>query len=226
MTASLIRLKVMLDDVEPRVMRRVVVPFRIRLDRLHEVLQAAFGWTNTHLYEFRIRDVGFGIPDDGFDGPIDARKATLLSAIEDIGARSFKYLYDFGDGWMHTVKIEKTVPVVADFNDPVLLDVVGRCPPEDVGGPWGYEEFREALANKNHERHDELLEWWDSADYDPTAVDASNLRESVDALAAKWKRRSRKGLSLRPLPNAYFPSFAQAATSRVSWSRAGWRRRL
>ena len=110
MVASLVRLKVTLDGVEPLVMRRVVVPFRIRFDRLHEVLQAAFGWTNSHLYEFRIRDVGFGIPDGGFDEPIDARKATLLSAIEDIGARSFKYLYDFGDGWTHTVKIEKTFP--------------------------------------------------------------------------------------------------------------------
>lgn len=192
MAAYLVRLKVTLDDVEPLVMRRVVVPFRIRFDRLHEVLQAAYGWSNSHLYEFRIRDVGFGIPDGGFDDPIDARKATLLSAIEDIGARSFKYLYDFGDGWTHTVKIEKTFPAIADLNDPFLLDAVGRCPPEDVGGPWGYEEFREALANKNHERHDELVEWWGSADYDPAAIDAANLRNNVDALATKWKRRSRK----------------------------------
>jgi len=92
MAASLVRLKVTLDDVQPLVMRRVVVPFRIRFNRLHEVLQAAFGWTSSHL--FRIRDAGFGLPDGGFDEPIDARKATLLSAIEDIGAKSFKYLYD------------------------------------------------------------------------------------------------------------------------------------
>ncbi|WP_244496157.1 plasmid pRiA4b ORF-3 family protein [Ensifer sp. Root31] len=69
-------------------------------------------------------------------------------------------------------------------------------PSEDVGGPWGYEEFREALANKNHERHDELVEWWGN---DPTAIDAANLRNNVDALAAKWKRRSRKkSPNLRP----------------------------
>jgi hypothetical protein len=63
MAASLVRLKVTLDHVEPTVMRRIVVPWRIRLSRLHEVLQAAMGWTNTHLYEFQIRDVGFGLPD-------------------------------------------------------------------------------------------------------------------------------------------------------------------
>ena len=128
---------------------KLVVPFRIRLDRLHDVLQESFGWTNSHLYEFRIRDIGFGLPDDGFGGPIDARKETLLAAIEDIGAKSFKYLYDFGDGWTHTVKIEKIFPATAGFDDPFLLEVVGRCPPEDVGGPWGYQEFRQAIADTN-----------------------------------------------------------------------------
>lgn len=87
------------------------MPFRIKLHRLHEVLQAAMGWTNSHLYEFRIRDVGFGLADkDWGDGPLDARKIALLAAIEDIGAKSFKYLYDYGDGWTHSIKIERTFP--------------------------------------------------------------------------------------------------------------------
>lgn len=155
MAASLVRLKVTLDHVEPTVMRRVVVPWRIRLSRLHEVLQAAMGWTNTHLYEFQIRDVGFGLPDQEWgDGPIDARKVSLLSAIQDTGAKSFKYHYDFGDGWTHSIKIERTFPIVA-LGDPMLIEATGRCPPEDVGGPWGYQEFREALADPAHERHAE-----------------------------------------------------------------------
>ena len=160
MAASLVRLKVTLDHVEPVVMRCVVVPWRIRLSRLHEVLQAAMGWTNTHLYEFQIRDVGFGLPDQEWgDGPIDARKVSLLSAIQDTGAKSFKYHYDFGDGWTHSIKIERTFPIVA-LGDPMLIEATGRCPPEDVGGPWGYQEFREALADPAHERHAELAEWW------------------------------------------------------------------
>jgi hypothetical protein len=65
MTTSIARLKITLDDVEPTVMRRIDVPFDIRLDRLHLVLQAAFGWTNSHLYEFRIKNIGFGMPDPG-----------------------------------------------------------------------------------------------------------------------------------------------------------------
>ena len=86
------------------------------------MLQAAFGWTNSHLYEFRIKNIGFGMPDPGWgDGPLDAAKATLLSAIEDTGAKSFKYLYDFGDGWEHSVKIERIAPALPGL-DPIKPD--------------------------------------------------------------------------------------------------------
>jgi len=60
---SIARLKITLDDVEPKVVRRMEVPLTIRLDRLHLALQAALGWTNSHLYEIRAKDVGWGIPD-------------------------------------------------------------------------------------------------------------------------------------------------------------------
>ncbi|HVP98708.1 MAG TPA: plasmid pRiA4b ORF-3 family protein, partial [Roseiarcus sp.] len=69
--SAIVRLKITLNDVEPKVERRVEVPFAIKLDRLHLVLQAALGWTNSHLYEIRARDVGWGIPDpDWGGGPI------------------------------------------------------------------------------------------------------------------------------------------------------------
>ena len=55
---SIARLKITLNDVKPAVLRRIEVPLTIRLDRLHLVLQAAMGWTNSHLYEIRARDVG------------------------------------------------------------------------------------------------------------------------------------------------------------------------
>jgi hypothetical protein len=105
-STSIARLKITLDDVKPAVVRRVEVPLTIRLDRLHLVLQAAMGWTNSHLYEIRARDVGWGMPDpDWGDGPLDARKTRLLDVLEDTGVKTLKYLYDFGDGWEHTVKV-------------------------------------------------------------------------------------------------------------------------
>src|SRR6202162_5553172 len=108
MTADTIaRLKITLDDVKPTVLRRIEVPFDIRLDRLHLAIQAAMGWTNSHLYEIRAGDVGWGIPDhDWGAGPLDARKARLGDVLEDVGTKTLRYVYDFGDGWDHTIKIE------------------------------------------------------------------------------------------------------------------------
>lgn len=192
LAASVVRLKISLDQVEPTVMRRVVVPFRIRLSRLHEVLQAAMGWTNRHLYEFRMGDVGFGLPEEEWgDGPIDVRRVSLLSAVQDTGAKSFKYLYDFGDGWTHSIKTERTFPAIG-MERPMLLEAAGRCPPEDIGGPWGYQQFREALADPAHQRHTERFEWCGSRNYNPGNADFSQLKRAVDDLASKWAGKTRR----------------------------------
>ena len=74
MAAGIAQLRIKLDDVEPAVLRRIDVPLTIRLDRLHLVLQAAMGWTNSHLYEFRARDIGWGAPDRT-SAPLDAAGA-------------------------------------------------------------------------------------------------------------------------------------------------------
>jgi hypothetical protein len=106
---TIARLKITLDDVEPTVLRRVDVPFDIRLDRLHLTIQAAMGWTNSHLYELRADDVGWSTPypDADWSGDfLDARKARLNDILEDIGTKKLIYLYDFGDGWEHAIKVE------------------------------------------------------------------------------------------------------------------------
>lgn len=192
MSDVIARLQVTLDGVEPEVTRRLDVPFDMRLDRLHLTLQAALGWTNTHLWEFRVGETGWGLPDpDWPDGPLDGRKATLFDVIEDTGAKTLCYLYDFGDGWQHTIKIQDLDDADPATDYPVLLDASGRCPPEDVGGPWGYEEFLEALADPDHESHDMFTEWW-AGDFDPKAVPIQELKTAVAALAKRWNRRPRK----------------------------------
>ncbi len=196
MTASIAHLRIKLDDVEPAVMRRLEVPLTIRLDRLHLVLQAAMGWTNSHLYEIRARDVGWGMPDPHFgDGPLDASKARLADVLEDVGVKSLKSLYDFGDGWEHTIRIERVTDPVPGVAYPRLIEAVGRCPPEDVGGPWGYSEFLEAITDPDHEEHAERLEWV-GGPFDPLDPDAEALAQAVDKLARKWARKpsaTRKG---------------------------------
>jgi hypothetical protein len=190
MTASSIaRLKITLDDVEPKVLRRLEVPFSIKLDRLHQTLQAALGWTDTHLFEIRARDIGWGIPDpDWGDGPLDARKATLANVVEDTDAKTLRYLYDFGDGWEHTIKIERLIDPLPGIAYPRLIEASGRCPPEDVGGPWGYAEFLEALTDPEHEQHADMRRWI-GEDFDPRQVPGDLLAERVEKLAKKWTRK-------------------------------------
>jgi Plasmid pRiA4b ORF-3-like protein len=189
--AAIARLKITLDDVKPVVLRRVEVPFDIRLDRLHLTIQAAMGWTNSHLYEIRTGGVGWSTPDPdaGWGGDfMDARKARLGDILHDVGTKTLKYLYDFGDGWEHTIKIERLVDPKPGMLYPSLIEAKGHCPPEDVGGPWGYSELLEALADPSHERHSELREWF-ADDFNPHIVDVDRLSEKVAYLAEPWPRR-------------------------------------
>src|SRR6266540_1046301 len=158
---TIARLKITLDDVKPAVLRRIEVPFDIRLDRLHLAIQAAMGWTNSHLYEIRAGDVG---------------------------TKTLRYLYDFGDGWEHTIKIERLLDPVPGVVYPRLIEAAGRCPPEDVGGPRGYAEFLQAINDPKHERHAELSEWIGD-DFDPDDVDADRLADELATLAKQWSRK-------------------------------------
>jgi hypothetical protein len=188
---TIARLKITLDDVKPAVLRRVEVPFDIKLDRLHLTIQAAMGWTNSHLYELRAGDVGWSTPYPGGGGAndfLDARKARLGDILEDIGTKQLVYLYDFGDGWEHTIKIERLVDPEPGTLYPRLIEAKGRCPLEDCGGPWGYADLLEAIKDPKHERHTELTEWIGD-DFDPNADQAAWLAAEVEALAKKWTRK-------------------------------------
>jgi hypothetical protein len=189
--ATIARLKITLDDVKPAVLRRVDVPFDIRLDRLHLTIQAAMGWTNSHLYEIRAGGVGWSTPypDADWTGDfLDARKARLDDVLEDIGAKTLKYLYDFDDGWEHKITIDRLLDPEPGVLYPRLIEAKGRCPPEDVGGPWGYAEFLETIADPAHERHREIKDWY-ADDFSPHVVDIDWLAEDVADLAQNWSRK-------------------------------------
>jgi hypothetical protein len=101
---------------------------------------------------------------------------------------TLKYLYDFGDGWEHCVRIERVTDAAPGMRYPCLVEAAGRCPPEDVGGPWGYREFLDAIADPDHEEHAEKLEWIGGS-FDPADVDLQALTKAVDSLAKKWPRK-------------------------------------
>jgi hypothetical protein len=192
--AFVAQMKITLDDVTPTVSRVIEVPLSIRLDRLHTVFQAALGWTDSHLWELTFGHTGFGIPDPsyGFDGPLDASKATLAEALEGMRGKTFRYLYDFGDAWEHTIKIQSIAPADLQGSYPRLLEATGMRPPEDSGGPWGYAEKLEALADRTHEYHEEALDALGD-DHDPHAQpDIDLIHSRFAALAKKWAPRPRK----------------------------------
>ena len=105
--------------------------------------------------------------------------------------KTLKYLYDFGDGWEHTIKIERIAAAEPGLAYPRLIDVTGRCPPEDIGGPWGYEEFLEAIADPQHERHAEMREWCPDG-FDPHAVDPVRIEQALQKTAARWTRKPKE----------------------------------
>lgn len=186
-TMNIIEIKVTLEHIEPIVARTLQVPANIRLDRLHLTLQAAMGWTNSHLYMFEAGGATWGLPDPDFGGDdLPADKTTLAEVIEDTGAGTISYLYDFGDGWEHRIRIGKISDPVPGNLYPRLTEVSGRCPPEDVGGFPGYYEFLDAMADPKHPEY-KYLKSWHGGPFDPNMPEADELRLDVLKLAKRWK---------------------------------------
>ena len=170
--SPLLQLKIELAGLKPLIWRRVVVPETITLARLHQVIQAVMGWEGYHLHEFEIAGEHYGIadPDDPFGPPVVAEARAKLGACLQ-GMKSLRYVYDFGDDWEHKIKVEKVLPANA-CAAPIYLGGANACPPEDVGGPYGYAEFLEAIADPAHPQHQDLLDWCGGA-FDPKALDSA-----------------------------------------------------
>lgn len=191
LNTTAVRIKMTLKDIKLEVMRRLVVPFNLRLDRLHFTLQAAFGWTDSHLFELFAGDGHWGIPDpyDDFGHQlIDARKACLCDIVRETSAKTIHYLYDFGDSWDHVIKLEKWFDNTPTDGLLLLLDAAGRCPPEDVGGVPGYADYLEAIGDPAHPEH-ESMRIWGPEQFDPNVIDRQALDAAVNALSEKWKPR-------------------------------------
>src|SRR5271157_583998 len=133
------QLKISLNHIKPVIWRRFVVDSDIKLPDLHKVIQTVMGWYNSHLHQFRINKQSYSLPDeDELMEFIDYRKIKLNSLITN-EKQKFYYDYDFGDGWEHTIILEKIIQKDKDIKYPVCIDGKRKCPPEDCGGDGGYE---------------------------------------------------------------------------------------
>lgn len=174
------QLKVGLKGAKPPIWRRFVVDSRITLADLHDALQIVMGWTDSHLHEFIAGGCSYGVPDPEWDfedreDESQVRLDRVLVEVKD----AMRYEYDFGDRWVHTVTLEKTLPPDPKAILPLCIKGKGACPVEDVGGLWGYYRFLEALNDPTHEEHEDFKEWIDG-DFDPDAYDI----DAVNALLA------------------------------------------
>jgi hypothetical protein len=167
MRRQIFQLKVSLADVTPPVWRRVLVPGGYTLDRLHRVFQYVMGWQDCHLHSFDIDGVQYGEPDLEGEHTLRDELDRRLDSVLTKGIR-FRYTYDFGDWWEHEVAVEDVFGADPDERYPVCVAGERACPPEDVGGAFGYQGFLAALADPAHPEHERMRSWI-GRDFDPEA---------------------------------------------------------
>ena len=173
---TIYQIKIVLVGIEPPIWRTVLCKSDATLAEFHDVIQVAMGWNDSHLHKFNVEEREIGNAefrlDDYCDDAEDEREITL----EDV-APSFEYEYDFGDGWVHDVHIEKVVPYDAKVSYPLCIAGERKCPPEDSGGVWGYQSTLDALADGTID--DDRREWmeeftggehWDAEEFNVEMV--------------------------------------------------------
>jgi len=189
------QIKVTLRDTRPPIWRRLLVPAGLTLDALHDVLQVAMGWDDSHMHEFRIGQRRFGKPDPndrlmGLD-PVGNERAThLYKVLGRVGAKA-TYTYDFGDGWEHVIVVEKVLPPDPAGHYPICVGGKLQGPPDDCGGVPGYYNLLEALRDPDHEEHEDLLDWV-GGEFNPDAFSVDEVNQKLAPLQSWWAKTSRR----------------------------------
>jgi hypothetical protein len=177
-------LRVCLRHIEPVVWRSLRVPATLPLNYLHDALQLAFGWKDCHLHDFRVGDISFGLPslDDGMLSVHES--AAPVGAVARAGS-TFLYTYDFGDDWEHDITVERMERQPGAGI--VCTGGARACPPEDCGGPLGYQLMLEALADPRSERHAEMKAWVPRA-FNAEKFDLAAVNKKLTTLSKRIAR--------------------------------------
>lgn len=179
------RFKIVLRGTDPAIWRRIETN-DVTLGKLHEAIQTAMGWTNSHLHQFEIRGVRYVDPRmlDGFndDGAVDYSRVRISDLVSKHGSKlKMRYEYDFGDGWEHDVVLEQVTEPEPGAKYPRCIAGERACPPEDVGGVYGFADLVDAISNPKASNGRELVKHFRR--FDPAQFDSE-----------KATRRMRKGL--------------------------------
>ncbi|MFU8803559.1 MAG: plasmid pRiA4b ORF-3 family protein, partial [Bradymonadaceae bacterium] len=144
---KILRIRVELDDIEPPIYRIIEVPDHLTMAALHDVIQRSMGWQNYHLWSFHYKGKDYTLPGEEELGAFEELDATTETLKEVLGSRAknFTYVYDFGDDWRHSLRVEARTAPEDGVTYPRLVDGARACPPEDAGGVPGYEDILDEL---------------------------------------------------------------------------------
>jgi hypothetical protein len=185
--------KIMLEGIKPPIWRRIQVPETYSFWDLHVAIQDSMGWLDYHLHEFKILNTvtgvteEIGIPtDDDFGGEIEFLPGWERNIADYFSMKNpiAEYLYDFGDDWVHSIRLEQILPRAQGVKYPTCIAGERARPPEDCGGVSGYEEFLEVIMDPGHEEHEHMLEWA-GGDFSPEYFNPKEVR--FDDPDKRWK---------------------------------------
>lgn len=174
----ILSLHLKLSSCQPAIWRRLLVRESMWLSRLHDAIQLAFEWYDYQTHHFSFGDLRFGNPAKRADGMIeDDRDATLADVDVDHNSR-FTYRYDFDEGWVVEIAVEKTVPPKKGVRYPLCTGGERAGPPEDCGGPEAYHDMVECLKEPQTDLGREWREWL-GPEYDPEACDLEKINRNL-----------------------------------------------
>jgi Plasmid pRiA4b ORF-3-like protein len=192
--------KITLLDVLPLVWRRIQVQNWCSLDTLHEHIQNAMGWADTHPHHFVIDGILYGsssvLGDTFKERHYWRTSSTHLKDVlpQDSSRFRFEYEYDFESAWRHEILFEGRPPADEKRHYPLCVEGQRACPPEDVGGPAGYADFLRVIIDPNNPQHLETRQRlgrpFHPDAFDPEAV-SRNMRSSSfrPTLGFPYRRR-------------------------------------
>ena len=195
--ALIVRADVHIVDIDPVIRRTLELPMTLNLAQLHEVLQASFGWTDSHLHQFDIGGLTYGAPE--FDEGDWSDRQTFEASKVRLADFSYNYEtpiivfyeYDFGDSWEHVIELTAK-PREADVKYPRCIAGCRSGPPEDVGGPHGYARFLESWRDPSDEEHKDARRWVGRS-FDPEKFNLTAINKAINSAM----RRSRGSYRFR-----------------------------
>jgi len=186
-------LKARLEGSDPPIWRRFQISGSATLGDLHYTLQIVMGWTNSHLHEFHIggRRYGAFFSDDDPE-PVNDEDDFELRGLLRNKTSKFKYIYDFGDHWMHEIIVEDIIKAQPGVRYPICVEGERRCPPDDCGGIEGYYDIMAIIQDPSHEEYETYRDWLPEG-FDPGAFSVSRTNDELGKIEA-WREMAEDGL--------------------------------